>query len=29
MLTAREWILLPQEEQIKRGKELSPGIVNT
>lgn len=24
MLTAREWILLPQEEQIKRGKELSP-----
>lgn len=24
MLTAREWILLPREEQLKRGKELSP-----
>lgn len=24
MLTAREWILLPQEEKIRRGKELSP-----
>ncbi len=24
MLTEREWILLPQEEQLKRGKELSP-----
>lgn len=23
-LTAREWLLLPKEEQEKRGKELSP-----